>query len=110
MQLCYYTYVLQTHTQKHTHKGNKMTTNNKQQELQANILEVLQQIYNGSIAGEYMIDNVADELGDYFNDVKHSKNEALKKAYAHMRNEGMEAEDDTQLMASIALEAINMLA
>ena len=78
-------------------------------ELRDNVLAVLKNIYNGSMAGEYMIDDVADELGDYFTAVKRSGDKTLKQAYSLMRDEGMEAEGDPQLMASVAKKAIGML-
>jgi hypothetical protein len=73
------------------------------------VLSVLQDIYNGAQAGEDMIDTVADELGDYFQDVKRSKDKTLRKAYQFMRREGAEAEDDPEMMAQVANKAINML-
>lgn len=73
------------------------------------VLSVIQDIYNGALAGEEMIDNVADELGDYFDDVKRSKDKTLRRAYQFMRREGGDAEGDPQKMAQVAKQAIDML-
>jgi hypothetical protein len=78
-------------------------------DLRSAVLSVIRDIYNGAQAGEDMIDNVADELGDYFNDVKRSKNQTLRKAYQLMRQQGVEAEGDPEMMAQIAKQAIDML-
>jgi hypothetical protein len=78
-------------------------------DLRSDVLLVIQDIYNGAQAGEDMIDTVADELGDYFQDVKRSKDKTLRKAYQFMRREGAEAEDDPEMMAQVAKQAIDML-
>ena len=78
-------------------------------DLRSAVLSVIRDIYNGAQAGEDMIDNVADELGDYFNDVKRSKDQTLRKAYQLMRQQGVEAEGDPEMMAQIAKQAIDML-
>jgi len=77
--------------------------------LRSYVLSAIEVIYQGALAGEEMIDDVADELGDYFTDVRRSGDKTLKQAYSLMRDEGMEAEGDPQLMASIAKKAIDML-
>jgi hypothetical protein len=77
--------------------------------LRSAVLSVIQGIYNGAQAGEDMIDNVSDELGDYFNDVKRSKDQTLRNAYQLMRQQGAEAEGDPLMMAQVAKQAIDML-
>jgi len=78
-------------------------------DLRSAVLSVIQDIYNGAQAGEDMIDNVSDELGDYFNHVKRSKDQTLRKAYQLMRQQGVEAEGDPEMMAQVAKQAIDML-
>ena len=78
-------------------------------DLRSAVLSVLQNIYNGARAGEEMIDAVADELGDYFQDVKRSKDKALRQAYQFMRQEGAEAEGNPGMMAQVAKQAIDVL-
>ena len=78
-------------------------------DLRDRVLAVLETIYKGAVAGEEMIDDVADELGDHFTAVKSSGDKTLKQAYGLMRDEGQEAEGNPQLMASIAKKAIGML-
>jgi hypothetical protein len=78
-------------------------------DLRSAVLSVLQDIYNGAQAGEDMIDTVADELGDYFQDVKRSKDTTLRQAYQFMRQEGQEAEENPEMMAQVAKQAIDML-
>ena len=78
-------------------------------DLRTNVLNVLNTILQGAIDGEEMIDIVADELGDYFQDVKRSKDKTLRQAYQFMRQEGAEAEDNPEMMAQVAKQAIDML-
>ncbi len=78
-------------------------------DLRSAVLSVLQDIYNGAQAGEDMIDTVADELGDYFQDVKRSKDTTLRQAYQLMSQDGAEAEGNPQMMAQVAKQAIDML-
>ena len=78
-------------------------------DLRSAVLSVLQDIYNGAQAGEDMIDTVADELGDYFQDVKRSKDTTLRQAYQLMSQDGAEAEGNPQIMAQVAKQAIDML-
>jgi hypothetical protein len=78
-------------------------------DLRSAVLSAIQNIYNGARAGEDMIDDVADELGDYFNDVKRSKDQTLRQAYQFMRQEGANAEGDPEMMAQAAKQAIDML-
>lgn len=89
--------------------GDKGVAEGSDDLIRSAVLSVLQDIYNGAQAGEDMIDTVADELGDYFQDVKRSKDKTLRKAYQFMRREGAEAEDDPEMMAQVANKAINML-
>ena len=78
-------------------------------DLRSAVLSVLQDIYNGARAGEEMIDTVADELGDYFQDVKRDKDKTLRQAYQFMRQEGGDAEGNPEMMAQVAKQAIDML-
>ena len=78
-------------------------------DLRDNVLAVLTNIYNGSVAGEYMIDDIADELNDYFDQVQQSNDPILQKAYSFMVDNGQEAEDNPKLMARIAQKAISLL-
>ncbi len=83
--------------------------NDDSQSLRSVILEILEQIHEGSLAGENMIDLIADELGSYFDEVESSDDEELKQAYALMREEGQELEGDPEQMAMVAQQAIGML-
>jgi hypothetical protein len=78
-------------------------------ELRDAVLSVLQNILQGAQDGHDMIDDVADELGDYFDDVKNSDDETLKKAYAFAREHGADAEDDPEAMARAMEMAIRQL-
>lgn len=78
-------------------------------ELRDAVLSVLQNILQGAQDGHDMIDDVADELGDYFDDVKNSDDETLKKAYAFAREHGAEAEDNPEAMARAMKMAISQL-
>jgi|688.fasta_scaffold56453_2 hypothetical protein len=78
-------------------------------DLRDNILDVLNTILQGAIDGKEMIDTVADDLGDYFQDVKRSKDKTLRQAYKLMRRKGAEAEDNPEYMAQVAKQAIDLL-
>ena len=78
-------------------------------DLRSAVLSVIQDIYNGAQEGEDMIDYVADKLGDYFDDVKRSNDQTLRNAYKLMRKQGGQAEDDPEMMAQVAKQAIDML-
>lgn len=77
--------------------------------LRSAVLDVLQSIYNGALEGEEMIDDIADELGDYFDDVKQSGDRTLIRAYRLVREKGADAEGNPNLMARIVGQAIKML-
>jgi len=78
-------------------------------DLRSSVLSVLQHIYAGASAGEEMIDHVADELGQYFKQVKQCNDKSLRKAYQLMRREGAEAEENPAMMAQVAKQAIDLL-
>ncbi|CAB5214432.1 hypothetical protein UFOVP190_113 [uncultured Caudovirales phage] len=78
-------------------------------DLRSSVLSVIQNIYNGASAGKEMIDDVADELGQYFSQVKKCTDKPLRKAYQLMRREGAEAEGDPEYMAQVAKQAIDLL-
>ena len=90
-------------------RGRSYYEGQNQTNLRDNVLAVLENIYNGSMAGEYMIDDIADELNDYFDQVQQSNDPILQQAYSFMVNNGQEAEDNPKLMARIAKKAISML-
>lgn len=73
------------------------------------VLDVLQTIYDGASAGEEMIDTVADELGDYYDEVKQSGDSELMKAYRFVREKGADAEDNPKMMAKIVQRAMSVL-
>ncbi len=78
-------------------------------DLRDTVMNVLQTIHNGASSGDDMIDYLADELNDYYKHVRKSGDKTLQKAYSFMMDQGQEAEDDPELMAQIAGQAINML-
>lgn len=78
-------------------------------DLRGSVLDILKQIYAGADSGQDMIDVLADELGDYFDQVEMSGDETLQNAYMLMRNQGMEAEGNPKLMAQVAKKAIDLL-
>lgn len=78
-------------------------------DLRAAVTNVIQAIYKGAVAGSDMIDDVADELGDYFDAVEQSNDEALQNAYSLMRDEGADAEGNPEQMAAVAKRALAML-
>ena len=78
-------------------------------DLRSNVLAVIQKIYDGAADGKEMIDDVADELGDFYDEVKQSGDKTLMKAYSLAREEGAEAEGDSKRMAQVAKRAIDML-
>jgi len=78
-------------------------------DLRDSVLDVLKAIYNGSSSGEYMIDTLADEFGQYYDEVEASGDQSLQNAYSFMMDNGQEADSDPQAMAQIAKQAISML-
>ncbi len=84
-------------------------TNEDQGDLRSAILDVLQTIQSGASAGEEMIDVLADELNQYYDDVEQSNDGALQDAYFHMMDQGQESEGNPEMMASIAGKAIELL-
>jgi hypothetical protein len=78
-------------------------------DLRDSVLDVLKAIYNGSSSGEYMIDTLADEFGQYYDEVEASGDQSLQNAYSFMMDNGQEADGDPQAMAQIAKQAISML-
>ena len=73
------------------------------------VLDCFKQILAGAQAGDDMIDYLADELNDYYEPVRASRDPQLQKAYQHMMDNGQEAEGDPQAMAQVAQQAISML-
>lgn len=90
-------------------KGVVHEQNDNSHDLRDHVLTVLDTIYKGAVAGEDMIDDIADELNDYFDQVQQSNDPTLQKAYSFMVQQGQEAEDNPRLMARIAQKAIGML-
>lgn len=84
-------------------------TNESSNDLRDSVLEVLKTIYNGASAGEEMIDYLADEFGQYYDQVEASGDQSLQNAYSFMMDNGQEAESDPQAMAKTARQAVSML-
>ena len=84
-------------------------TNENSFDPRSEVLSVMQEIYNGAVSGEDMIDTLATKFNDYFDDVRRSKDKPLRKAYSYMMNNGQEAEGDPEMMAQIAKQAMDML-
>ena len=78
-------------------------------DLRAAVISVIQTIYNGAVDGHDMIDDVADELGDYFDSVEQSSDDVLKQAYSYMRDAGADAEGDPEQMAVVAKKSLAVL-
>lgn len=57
----------------------------KDPNLRKYVLDEIQRIHDGAAKGINMTDDIVDELGDYFNEVKRSGDPVLQKAYAHVR-------------------------
>lgn len=68
--------------------------------------QVLLTIYHGAKKGQDMTDTIADELGDYFDEVDNSNDTELKKIYAYVRNL---ADEEPDIQASGTLKAIKKL-
>ncbi len=77
--------------------------------IQSAVLDVLNHIHDGALSGEEMIDYLADELGDYYDEVEQSGDEMLMRAYRLAREEGADAEGDPERMAQVMGQAIGML-
>lgn len=77
--------------------------------LKSGLKQVIQDIHDGAIAGHDMIDNVADELGDFYKWVRRSKDQSLRRAYQFMIEKGGNAEGDPEMMAQAAKKALSML-
>ena len=75
-------------------------------ELLESVMAEFLTIYYGALDGEDMTDNISDELGDYFSEVRKSKNPVLKKSYAYVRNL---ADDEIDAQVAGTLRAIRML-
>ena len=70
------------------------------------VFDEIEQIYQGAITGEDMTDQIADELNDYFNAVKRSKDPLLKQAYDIALRLGSNTPD---IQATGALKALRLL-
>lgn len=89
------------------HRGKSVAEGSE--ELRDSLLDVLHTIYKGAASGENMIDVLADELNQYYDEIDQSGDETLQQAYSYMMDNGQEAEDDPTEMAKIARTAISML-
>ena len=61
------------------------------------------------MAGQDMIDDISDELGDLFDQVETSGDRYLKAAYEIMRDQGSNAGGDPRRMANVAKQALGLL-
>lgn len=92
------------------HKGlPKKVSESPEDLLKSGVKQVIQDIYDGAMSGQDMIDTVADELGDFYKWVRRSKDQSLRQAYQYMTDEGANAEGDPEMMAQVAKKALNML-
>lgn len=73
------------------------------------VFYVAKEIYDGAKAGNDMTDTIADELGDYFDDVEQSGLPKLKRAYAAMRDTADEDPNIQKRAAGDALLTLNTL-
>ena len=73
------------------------------------VFYVAKEIYDGAKAGNDMTDTIADELGDYFDDVEQSGLPKLKKAYAAMHDTADEDPSIQKRAAGNALLTLNTL-
>jgi hypothetical protein len=89
--------------------GEGMSDHEDELSLRTSVLDVLQTIYDGASAGEEMIDTVADELGDYYDEVEQSGDQELMKAYRFVREKGADAEGNPEMMAKIVQQAMSVL-
>lgn len=76
------------------------------EDLRSDILEVLITIYHGAAEGEDMTDNIADELGDFYDAVEESDDAKLKKVYEYVRGF---ADEEPDIQASAVLKAMKQL-
>jgi hypothetical protein len=89
--------------------GEGMSDHEDELSLRTSVLDVLQTIYDGASAGEEMIDTVADELGDYYDEVEQSGDQELMKAYRFVREKGADAEGNPEMMAKVVKQAMSVL-
>lgn len=73
------------------------------------VLHTLKRIHSVANSGENAVDLLADEFGQFYDEVENSGDQALQQAYSYMMDNGQEAEDNPAVMAQIAAKAISML-
>jgi hypothetical protein len=75
-------------------------------ELLKNVMAEFLTIYYGALDDEDMTDHISSNLGDYFSQVRKSKDPVLKKSYKAVRDL---AEEDVDVQANGTLRAIRMM-
>ena len=70
------------------------------------IVDILEKIYFEASGGEDMTDDITDELGDYFDQVRQSQDPELQMAYEEMRDR---ADAKPEEQAWVALAGIRLL-
>lgn len=78
-------------------------------DLRGQLFDAIKTIYSGAVAGDDMIDNLADEVGQFYDKVEGSGDKQLQQAYSFMMDNGQEAEGNPEQMAQIARQAMKML-
>lgn len=81
----------------------------KDEALRKQLANIIYDIYQGAMAGQDMIDDISDELGDLFDQVETSGDRYLKAAYEIMRDQGSNAGGDPRRMANVAKQALGLL-
>ena len=75
--------------------------------LREHVREEIERIYEDAVAsGEVAHDDICDELGDFFDSVKRSKDATLKQAYATARSAHEEDYDDAVALLKAALDTL----
>jgi len=68
--------------------------------------ETVGMIYQGAMGGNQMVDEINDELGDYYEDVMKSPNDKIKNAFANLRSQMYEPAEN---VAGAAKELLDLL-
>ena len=71
------------------------------------VQSTIEDILSGAQRGQDMTDNIADELGDYFDAVQNSRDETLQQAYSMVRDAADTSPEDQAQAAQSALEMLS---